>query len=99
MSLLATTDLEFAERKGQVLRTEFMAKHTEALTYKALGNTGSVEDRKQEVRINTDVKAAWDEHFTAVVNYENLKAQRERAVLVVELWRSSNANRRAGNLS
>lgn len=98
MSLLATTDLEFAERKGQVLRTEFMAKHAEALTYKALGSTGSVEDRKQEVRLSTDVKMAWDEHFQAVVNYENLKAQRERAVLVVELWRSTNANRRAGNV-
>ena len=31
MQLLATTDLEFAERKAMVMRTEFMAKHAEAL--------------------------------------------------------------------
>lgn len=98
MQLLATTDLEFAERKSMMLRTEFMAKHAEALTYKALGNEGSVEDRKQSVRLDERVLKAWDEHFTAVRDYENLKARREREVLVVELWRSVQANRRVGNV-
>jgi hypothetical protein len=98
MNLLATTDLECATRKAQVLRTEFMAKHAEALVYKALGNEGSVEDRKQAVRLHESVVKAWDEHFNAVRDFEALKARREREVLVVELWRSMNANRRAGNI-
>lgn len=98
MCFLAETDLECASRKAMVLRTEFLAKHAEALVYKALGNEGSVEDRKQSVRLDESVKKAWEEHFIAVREYENVKAQRERNVLVVELWRSTNANRRAGNV-
>lgn len=98
MQYLATTDLECAERKAMVLRTEFSAKHAEALVYKALGNEGSVEDRKQAVRLHESVVKAWDAHFNAVRDYENVKAQRERNVLVVELWRSTNANRRMGNV-
>lgn len=98
MQFLATTDLEAASRKAMVLRTEFLAKHTEALVYKALGNEGSVEDRKQAVRLDERVVKAWEEHFIAVREYENVKAQRERNVLVVELWRTTQANRRAGNI-
>src|SRR5205823_8892552 len=66
----------------------FTAKHTEALVYKALGNEGSVEDRKQAVRLDERVVKAWDEHFSAVRDYEVVKARREREVLVVDLWRS-----------
>ncbi len=99
MQFLATTDLQCASAKSMVLRTEFMAKHTEALVYKSLGNEGSVEDRKQAMRIDERVVKAWDEHFNAVRDYEAVKARREREVLVVDLWRSTNANRRAGNLS
>lgn len=97
MSYLATTDLECAERKAMVLRTEFRAKHTEALVYSAF-TEGSVEDKKQATRLDERVVKAWDEHFNAVRDYENVKAQRERNVLVVELWRSTNANRRHGNI-
>ncbi len=98
MCFLATTDLQAATAKSMVLRTEFTAKHTEALVYKALGNEGSVEDRKQAVRLDERVVKAWDEHFNAVRDYENLKAQRERNVLVVDLWRTVQANRRVGNI-
>lgn len=97
MQFLATTDLEFAARKSMVMRTEFMAKHTEALIYKAL-TEGGVEDKKMAVRTDDRVLKAWDEHFNAVKDFENLKAQRERHVLVVELWRSVQANRRVGNI-
>lgn len=98
MSFLATTDLECATRKSLVLRTEFMAKHAEALVYKALGNEGSVEDRKQAVRLHESVVKAWDEHFNAVRDFESLRAQRERQILVVELFRTYSANRRQGNM-
>lgn len=97
MAFLAQTDLEVAEWKGMVLRTEFMAKAAEALVYKAL--EGSVEDRKQGTRLDENVKKAWEEHFKAVVQHETLKARREREILVIELWRSVNANRRAANIT
>jgi hypothetical protein len=98
MTLLATTDLECAERKASVMRTKWLAEHTEALVYKALGKEGSVEDRKQSVQLDERVGKAWEEHFKAVVGFEALKAQRERNILVVELWRTVQANRRVGNV-
>lgn len=97
MCFLAETDLEVAEWKGMVLRTEFTAKSAEALVYKSL--EGSVEDRKQATRLDENVKKAWEEHFQAVVKHETLKARREREVLVIDLWRSVNANRRAANVT
>lgn len=97
MQFLAQTDLEVAEWKGAVLRSEFMAKSAEALVYKSL--EGSVEDRKQGTRLDENVKKAWEEHFQAVVKHETLKARREREVLVIDLWRSVNANRRAANVT
>ncbi|SRR5581483_5452171 len=94
---LANTDVELGDRKALVLRSEFMAKHAEALTYKAL-TEGGVEDKKMSVRVAPEVVKAWNEHFDAVREFETLKARRERQIIVVELWRSIQANRRVGNV-
>lgn len=96
LSYLATTDRECAAWKGTVLRTEHMAKVAEALAYKSL--EGSVEDRKQGARLDENVKKAWDEHFNAVVQYETVRARREREALIVDLYRTESANRRQGNV-
>lgn len=98
MQYLATTDTEFAEWRGAVLRTEYLADVAESLAYKALGSEGSVEDRKKAAKASEQVQKAMDEHIKAVVAFETLKARRQREVLVVELWRSTNANRRQGNI-
>ena len=37
-------------------------------------------------------------HFEAITQFETLRARRERAVLVVEVWRSMESTRRKGNL-
>lgn len=96
MQFLATTDLEIASWKGQMLRTEYMAKVAEAMAFKAL--EGGVEERRQAARTIPEVQAKWEEHWDTVVKYENLRARRERAVLTVELWRSVNASRRQGQM-
>jgi hypothetical protein len=96
MAILAETDLEVASWRGQVLRTEFMAKSAEALAFKSL--EGTVEDRKQGARLEKAVQDAWEQHFKAVVGWESCKARREREVMVVELFRTLESSRRAGNL-
>lgn len=95
---IAQTDLQVAEWKGAVLRTEFTAKSAEALAYKALGSEGSVEDRKQAVKLVPEVQAAWEQHFLAVVKHEALKARREREFIVIDLYRTVEASRRKGNV-
>lgn len=94
MHLLAETDAEVADSKVAVLRSEMKAKSIEALIYAAL--TGSIEDRKQAVRLDPRFEAAWEDHFKAVAIHERLKNFRDREVLVVELYRSVLSARKSG---
>jgi hypothetical protein len=92
MNYLAETDVECAELRANVARSEFMAKVCEGLHYKSA--SGSVEDRKQEARTTQAVIDEWEKHFVAITKYETVRARRMRAELLVEVWRSQNANRR-----
>jgi hypothetical protein len=94
MHTLAETDAEVADAKVAVLRSELKAKSVEALIYTSL--TGSIEDKKQGVRLDPRFEAAWEDHFKAVALHERLKNFREREVLVVELYRSVLSARKAG---
>lgn len=97
LQYIAETDLEVAEWKGMVLRTEYMAEVSEALVYKQL--EGTVEDRKKGAKCDETVRKAWEEHFQAVVKHEALRARRAREMIVVDLYRTMEASRRAGNIT
>lgn len=97
LAFLAQTDRECAAWKGQVLRTEHMAKVAEALAFK-LAEGSSAEERKQLSRMAPEVLEKWEEHFAAVTSYEQVRAQREREVLIVDLYRTEEASRRQGNI-
>lgn len=92
MNYLATTDEVCAELKTNVARSEYMAKVAESMAFNLL--EGPMEARKNEARVATSVKDAWESHFQATQAYEIVRARRERAVLTVDVWRSQNANRR-----
>lgn len=96
LNFLATTDSEYAEWCGAVMRSEFMLDAAESTAYAMLD--GSVEDRKRASKLAEPVKQAQEEHIKCVVNRERLRAQRKRAELTIEVWRSMNANRRMGNV-
>ena len=97
MTYLASTDETFAQARGAMLRTEYLADVAESMVYKSIQG-GSVEDKKRTAKIAPETATAMEEHFKAVVEFEKLKARRAREVLVIELWRSVNANRRVGNI-
>lgn len=99
MGFLAESDLQIANLKGNMKRTEYLAEVAESLAYKAMGGDGSVEDRKKAAKVAQPTQEAWETHFKSVVDYEALRARREREVLVVELWRTESANRRQGNVT
>lgn len=94
MQILADTDMEVADAKVAVLRSEMKAKSIEALIYAA--QAGSIEDRKQAVRLDPRFEQAWEEHFDAVAKHERLKNSRDREVLIVELYRSVLSARKQG---
>lgn len=97
LNFLATTDLEVAEWRVSVLRTEYLADVAEAMAF--LYAEGSVESRKQEAKTVQAVKDAKEEYFKSVKNYEALRARRKRAELTIEMWRTSESSRRAGQLT
>jgi len=98
MTYLASTDETFAQARGTMLRTEYLADVAESMVYKSI-QEGSVEDRKRAAKVAPETRQAMEDHFAAVVHFETLKARRAREVLVIELWRSVNANRRVGNVT
>lgn len=91
---LATTDSECAKLKANQARTEYQAKRTEALILK-LGE-GAMDLRKAEAKADPRSESAWEEHFKAIEAYESVRAKRETEAIIVETWRSMNANRRQG---
>lgn len=94
MDYLASSDELCAVLKGGVQRAEFMAKVTERLAFSR--ETGNNEERKAKAGTSAEVIEAHEAYFNAVVEYEKVRAKRERAVLTVEVWKSLNANRRMG---
>jgi predicted metal-dependent hydrolase len=96
LRIIAETDNEYAEHKGAVLRAEYMAECAESLAYKQL--QGTVEDRKREVKLVPEVKTAWENYFQVTVNFERCKAFRARELLVIDVYRTQEASRRAGHI-
>ena len=94
MGYLATSDDECALLKADVARSEYMAKVTEAMWFRQA--EGGVEERRQYVKTLEPVKAAWESHFQAMTAFEKVRARRERASLIIDVWRTMAANRRAG---
>jgi hypothetical protein len=93
---MATTDVELADWRVQVLRTEYLADVAESLAYRHM--EGTVEDRKRACKAAPEVQTAKENWFVAVRGYEKLRAQRKSAELLIETWRSVNANQRKGNI-
>jgi hypothetical protein len=93
---LAESDERAAELKANVARTEYMAKLQESMGYRAA--TGNVDERWAEAMMLPEARKAREAHFTAVTEYEKVRARREREILVIDVWRSLNANRRVGNI-
>lgn len=94
LTYLATTDAECAALKANVARTEYLAKRHEALVFQIAD--GSIEARKAEAKASGEVATKWEEHFKAIEAYEAVRAKRETEAIVVDTWRSMNANRRQG---
>lgn len=92
LSWLSSTDLKFAELKGELEMAEIRQKRARAAAYE--GTDGTVAERNAEVELNENVQAADDAYVKARVEFEKLKAQRERAEMWWDTWRSLEATRR-----
>lgn len=92
MEFLAGTDHPYAAAKALMLRSELIAKRTRARLF--LTGEGSVEARKASAEASPEALAADDEYIDALKEFEALKAKRERAEIVIDVWRTLEASRR-----
>lgn len=96
MVYLSETDEKAADLKADVDRSEYKAKTTKATTF--LHMTGTVAEREAEALKANETQDAYRAHFQAIRDYQAVANKRELERLVVEVWRSENANRRVGNI-
>lgn len=96
ISFLAATDKTSAEMKVDVRRKEYIAKKVRARMF--LSAEGNNEARKALAEVSDEVSQAEEELAKAEAEYETVKAQRLTAALLVDVWRTTSANQRTGNI-
>jgi hypothetical protein len=92
LDYLATTDDAFADAKAQLARCEILAKRARARII--LTSEGSVEVKKATAETHPEVGQADDELIEAITVYERLRAKRDRAEVVIDVFRTLEASRR-----
>ena len=93
---MSETDESCAMAKVNVARKEYLCKVARAKVF--LNADGNIEQRKAKSEDSLQVNEAQEDYFIALGQYETLKAKRETNTLIIDVWRSENANRRQGNI-
>jgi hypothetical protein len=93
---LATTDEKVADLRVAMERAEFRAKAIKDTLFRHLD--GSVADRQAEAGASNEYKAAMEDYFAALREYDAMNNKRKTEAIVVDAWRSLNAARRQGNV-
>ena len=94
LQYLADTDEPCAALRAEMERAEFRAKRTEQAIFKI--SDGTVAERTATAKTSADTEAAYELYFAALQEYEAMRNKRSTESIVVETWRSLNANRRQG---
>lgn len=92
MVYLAETDELAATLRADMERSEYVAKAKESAVFKIAD--GTVADRQAFAKTHPEVEAAYSEHFDAAKAYWAVANKRSTEGLVLEVWRTIQANRR-----
>lgn len=96
LTFLAETDESSADLKTDVARKEYALDLAKRRLY--LESSGAVEERKAKAEVSDVVQLAVEAHLKAIVAFERVRAKRTTEAMIVDTWRSVNANRRSGNV-
>jgi hypothetical protein len=96
LTFLATTDERCAYLRTNMERAEFKAKAIKDAMFKRL--SGSVADRSAEAGASEDYETAMSEYFDTLQAYEALRNKRATEAIVIDTWRTIQANQRRGNI-
>ena len=96
LTYLAETDEPAARAKAYMVGLDKQEKTV--LGMELLKVTGTNPERDGKAR-NSDSYKQWQEMYqNAVMDYELYRNKRATEELIIEVWRSENANRRRGNI-
>lgn len=94
LRFLAETDDDIANAEGELLRAEKLVEMVKDKIY--LASEGSVADRKAKANVSSEVAPLDMAHIEALVKHRQLRSKRDTEKLVIEVWRTFQANRRMG---
>lgn len=97
LTYLAETDEPCAKAKSLMIGLEKQEKTILAMHF--LGNSGAVEERKARAQVTPQYQSWRETYEQAVLDFELYRNKRTTEELIVEVWRSVNANRRHGNVT
>lgn len=92
MHYLSTTDEEAAQLRVDAERAEFKAKAMKDAIF--MHREGTVAERTAYAGSAPEYLTAMSEYFDALRASDYVRNKRQTETLVVEVWRSINANRR-----
>ena len=93
---LAESDEPAAQAKANMLRLEKTEKTILGVVF--LESVGTNGEREYKARTSENYRQWQEDYANAVLEYETLRNKRTKEELVIEVWRSLNANRRHGNI-
>ena len=91
---LVDTDESCALLKAEVERAEFIFKRTKEAVFTF--STGTVAERQAEAIQHADTLAANDKLVEAIAAYAKIANKRDTERIVMDTWRTIQANRRQG---
>lgn len=94
LEYLTDTDEPCAALRADMERAEFQAKRTEQAVFKI--SDGTVADRTAEAKTHGQTIDAYNKYFDAMKSYHAMANKRATESIVIDTWRSLNANRRQG---
>jgi hypothetical protein len=94
---LAESDISAAKLKADMERAEFKAKSLRHTTYLHMKGA-TVAEREAMAMAKPEVQAAYEAYFASIQAYNTVANKRTTEAIVVDCWRSINANRRMGTV-
>jgi len=94
MEFLADSDEVYAQEKMELERADITRKRVRARVF--MTSDGTVAERNAIAETSPDTIAEDDRYIACVKAFETVRAKRQRAELVIEVWRSINASQRRG---
>jgi len=90
---LVKTDFECADAKVNAERFKYLGKRRRAIVVLSLKD-GTAQVKEATAETASEVIEADDEYFKCLQTYEQMSAKRKTEQLVIEVWRTEQANLR-----